>query len=95
MDCLYAKCARALLLFDLLLNSHPLGIPCVTDCVMAELEKLGHRYRVALRSVEHTPASAFSDLGGFGCSVWPETLVLSGFIAPILALMQMIVLSSA
>ena len=25
------------------------GIPCVTDCVMAELEKLGHRYRVALR----------------------------------------------
>jgi rRNA-processing protein FCF1 len=28
------------------------GIPCVTDCVMAELEKLGHRYRVALRSVD-------------------------------------------
>lgn len=27
------------------------GIPCVTDCVMAELEKLGHRYRVALRWV--------------------------------------------
>lgn len=25
------------------------GIPCITDCVMAELEKLGHRYRVALR----------------------------------------------
>ena len=25
------------------------GIPCVTDCVMAELEKLGHKYRVALR----------------------------------------------
>ncbi|KAF8583816.1 Fcf1-domain-containing protein [Ramaria rubella] len=24
-------------------------IPCVTDCVMAELEKLGHRYRIALR----------------------------------------------
>ena len=24
-------------------------IPCVTDCVMAELEKLGHKYRVALR----------------------------------------------
>ena len=23
----------------------------MTDCVMAELEKLGHRYRVALRSV--------------------------------------------
>ncbi|EEB99428.1 hypothetical protein MPER_00900, partial [Moniliophthora perniciosa FA553] len=24
-------------------------IPCVTDCVMAELEKLGHKYRVAFR----------------------------------------------
>mmetsp|Transcript_28416 Transcript_28416/g.21224 ORF Transcript_28416/g.21224 Transcript_28416/m.21224 type:complete len:155 (+) Transcript_28416:165-629(+) len=24
-------------------------IPCVTDCVVAELEKLGHRYRLALR----------------------------------------------
>eukprot|EP00160_Parvularia_atlantis_P020217 Unigene8273_Nuclearia_a/m.25409 Unigene8273_Nuclearia_a/g.25409 ORF Unigene8273_Nuclearia_a/g.25409 Unigene8273_Nuclearia_a/m.25409 type:complete len:115 (-) Unigene8273_Nuclearia_a:52-396(-) len=25
------------------------GIPCVTDCVMAELEKLGPKYRLALR----------------------------------------------
>jgi U3 small nucleolar RNA-associated protein 24 len=25
------------------------AIPCVTDCVMAELEKLGPKYRVALR----------------------------------------------
>lgn len=24
-------------------------VPCVTDCVVAELEKLGHRYRLALR----------------------------------------------
>jgi len=24
-------------------------VPCITDCVMAELEKLGHKYRVALR----------------------------------------------
>lgn len=24
------------------------GIPCVTDCVIGELEKLGHRYRLAL-----------------------------------------------
>ena len=24
-------------------------IPCITDCVMAELEKLGTRYRVALK----------------------------------------------
>lgn len=32
-------------------TKHSSGIPCVTDCVMAELEKLGHRYRVALRFV--------------------------------------------
>ena len=25
------------------------GIPCVTDCVIAELEKLGPKYRIALR----------------------------------------------
>ena len=24
-------------------------IPCITDCVMAELEKLGAKYRLALR----------------------------------------------
>uniref|UniRef100_A0A2I2YMM9 FCF1 rRNA-processing protein n=1 Tax=Gorilla gorilla gorilla TaxID=9595 RepID=A0A2I2YMM9_GORGO len=26
-----------------------LCIPCITDCVMAEIEKLGQKYRVALR----------------------------------------------
>lgn len=25
------------------------GIPCITDCVLAELEKLGPKYRIALR----------------------------------------------
>jgi U3 small nucleolar RNA-associated protein 24 len=25
------------------------GVPCITDCVMAELEKLGPKYRLALR----------------------------------------------
>ncbi|TYJ36713.1 hypothetical protein E1A91_A05G327000v1 [Gossypium mustelinum] len=25
------------------------GAPCITDCVMAELEKLGQKYRLALR----------------------------------------------
>ncbi|KAF4650670.1 rRNA-processing protein fcf1 [Perkinsus olseni] len=25
------------------------AVPCVTDCVIAEMEKLGHRYRLALR----------------------------------------------
>ena len=24
-------------------------IPCITDCVMAELEKLGGKYKIALR----------------------------------------------
>ena len=27
------------------------GIPCVSDCVIAELEKLGTKYRMALRLV--------------------------------------------
>ncbi len=27
-------------------------IPCVTNCVVAELEKLGHKYRLALRLVK-------------------------------------------
>lgn len=29
------------------------GIPCITDCVMGELEKMGMKYRVALRLVSH------------------------------------------
>jgi rRNA-processing protein FCF1 len=28
-----------------------LGIPCVTDCVVAEIEKLGIKYRLALKYV--------------------------------------------
>uniref|UniRef100_A0A673HM10 FCF1 rRNA-processing protein n=1 Tax=Sinocyclocheilus rhinocerous TaxID=307959 RepID=A0A673HM10_9TELE len=27
-------------------------VPCITDCVMAELEKLGMKYRVALRDLK-------------------------------------------
>ena len=27
-------------------------IPCVTDCVVAELEKMGHRYRLALKTIK-------------------------------------------
>jgi U3 small nucleolar RNA-associated protein 24 len=52
MDCLYAKCwlnpLRDHTVFVGTLTI-AIGIPCVTDCVMAELEKLGQRYRVALR----------------------------------------------
>ena len=25
------------------------AVPCITDCVVAELEKMGHRYRLALK----------------------------------------------
>lgn len=61
MDCLLAKCALSCLLYQtpglwgtrclltlpcLLLLT---GIPCITDCVMAELEKLGSKYRIALK----------------------------------------------
>lgn len=30
------------------------GIPCITDCVMAETEKLGQKYPVALRIAKET-----------------------------------------
>lgn len=33
------------------------GTPCITDCVMAELEKLGQKYRVALRYILHAVLS--------------------------------------
>lgn len=26
-----------------------LAVPCITDCVLAELEKLGPKYRIALK----------------------------------------------
>jgi U3 small nucleolar RNA-associated protein 24 len=39
-------------------------IPCITDCVMGELEKLGHKYKIALRLAkdprfERVPCSGF------------------------------------
>lgn len=52
MDCLYAKCK---LLFDLNNKSDTkqfyiyIAVPCITDCVLAELEKLGPKYRIALK----------------------------------------------
>ncbi|THG09970.1 hypothetical protein TEA_006286 [Camellia sinensis var. sinensis] len=65
MDCLYAKlvchsslahsnpfglCGSRITAIEFIssLSKH-LGTPCITDCVMAELEKLGQKYRVALR----------------------------------------------
>jgi rRNA-processing protein FCF1 len=50
MDCLYAKCMLCFLASVALLMNI-LGIPCITDCVLAELEKLGPQYRIALKYV--------------------------------------------
>lgn len=49
MDCLMAKCELQISLVrsrQLILTA---GIPTITDCVLAELEKLGPKYRLALR----------------------------------------------
>ena len=67
MDRLYAKCkacnCATFCSHDLTTDlSHPFNVlstlipcyevtPCITDCIMAELEKLGQKYRVALRCV--------------------------------------------
>lgn len=34
---------------ELTLLIHFTAIPCISDCVLAELEKLGQKYRLALR----------------------------------------------
>ncbi len=38
------------LLYDTFINVT--GIPYITDCVMAELEKLGPKYRIALKIIK-------------------------------------------
>jgi len=60
MDCLYAKCSSHYRNFSALneVLTLAIGIPCVTDCVIAELEKLGQRYRVALRYDQDSEFSA-------------------------------------
>lgn len=47
MDCLFAKC-KYFIYFAVYLCIFK-GVPCVTDCVLAELEKLGQQYRIALQ----------------------------------------------
>lgn len=37
--------------------------PCITDCVMAELEKLGQKYRVALKVAKVNYITGFTHLG--------------------------------
>ncbi len=52
MDCLYAKCkflpvkCSCVLEIDCIFL---IAVPCITDCVLAELEKLGPKYRIALK----------------------------------------------
>ncbi|KAJ1332750.1 hypothetical protein BSLG_008379 [Batrachochytrium salamandrivorans] len=55
MDCLLVKSTNTWFVDSdvarLLINDGgmTLGIPCITDCVMAELEKMGLKYRLALK----------------------------------------------
>jgi hypothetical protein len=43
--------------------------PCITDCVMAELEKLGQKYRVALKIAKVRPGGASCRGPHAGCRV--------------------------
>lgn len=38
-------------------------IPCITDCVLAELEKLGQKYRVALKVAKVGSHAEWLDVG--------------------------------
>lgn len=62
MDCLYAKCKpqnKIIIIQKFVLKANQIGnfvfeipgTPYITDCVMAELEKLGSKYRIALKIV--------------------------------------------
>ena len=70
MDVLYAKgnthtLSRSHCLkpgTDLNDNSDVTAIPCISDCVLAELEKLGQKYRLALRYVLLPPSLSPSPL---------------------------------
>jgi U3 small nucleolar RNA-associated protein 24 len=62
MDCLSAKSLVFSLYSIQPAHKYSTGTPCITDCVLAELEKLGPKYRIALRiarspAVERLPCS--------------------------------------
>ena len=46
--------------------------PMITDCVMAELEKLGQKYRVALK-IAKVRAYGFERVFAFGEECWGRT----------------------
>lgn len=60
MDCLYAKCKQIVIcipihniISKMQSSVHLLtGIPYVTDCIVGELEKLGQKYKIALKIVK-------------------------------------------
>lgn len=56
MDCLYAKCKQTEFYCNvsIIILKYYLfvGIPYVTDCIVGELEKLGQKYRIALKIVK-------------------------------------------
>lgn len=60
MDCLYAKCKKIIIciaihyiISNMQYFVHLLtGIPYVTDCIVGELEKLGQKYKIALKIVK-------------------------------------------
>jgi U3 small nucleolar RNA-associated protein 24 len=56
MDCLYAKCKQTVFYcnFSIIVLKYSLfvGIPYVTDCIVGELEKLGQKYKIALKIVK-------------------------------------------
>lgn len=60
MDCLYAKCKFTRSFCYIILERSSIsrcirkisGIPYVTDCVVGELEKLGAKYKVALKIIK-------------------------------------------
>ena len=72
----------------ILFHKYP-GIPCITDCVMAELEKLGHRYRVALRWVKGWLRLQRKDVD-LSLSEWPATRGLNVYDVRIRVLMPTI-----
>jgi hypothetical protein len=96
MDCLYAKCELGfsyyyLYMYQSDLFTCGLGIPCISDCVMAELEKLGPKYRLALRCALHPSDIDCKLIVGTASH---EMLGSNVCRAPIRALTQTIVSSS-
>jgi Fcf1 len=55
--------------------------PCITDCVMAELEKLGQKYRVALKVAKVGPVSAPPFPGCGSCGGYTFAGAVAGYVS--------------